>query len=71
LVAPLGFYLKEGANTGGLDLSHLHDQTYYGAPDRPGWQWFCGVMEGWEPGRHTLVTYLTQVLALFDDRGTE
>jgi hypothetical protein len=72
LAGPIGFYVREGAATGALDTSHLFDELVaHGAPDLSarGWQWFCGIAEGWQPGRHTLVSYLTLVLALFNDRG--
>jgi len=73
LAGPIGFYVREGATTGGLDTAHLFDDLVaHGAPDlrARGWRWFCGIAEGWQPGRHTLVSYLTLVLALFNDRGT-
>lgn len=66
--SPIGFYVRAGANLGGLDLRHLHDRTYYGAPKLDGWQWFCGVVDEWRPGRHTLVTYINIVLRLFNER---
>lgn len=72
LAGPIGFYVQEGAATGGLDTTHLFaDLVAHGAPDlrSRGWRWFCGIAEGWQPGRHTLVSYLTLVLALFNDRG--
>lgn len=72
LAGPIGFYVREGAATGDLDTSHLFDDLVaHGAPDLSarGWRWFCGIAEGWQPGRHTLVSYLTLVLALFNDRG--
>ena len=72
LAGPIGFYVREGAATGGLDTAHLFDDLVaHGAPDlhSRGWRWFCGIAEGWQPGRHTLVSYLTLVLALFNDRG--
>jgi hypothetical protein len=72
LAGPIGFYVREGAATGALDTANLFDNLVaHGAPDLSarGWQWFCGIAEGWQPGRHTLVSYLTLVLALFNDRG--
>ncbi|NWH06444.1 hypothetical protein [Desulfobacter latus] len=68
--SPIGFYLKAGANTGGLDRGHLYDTTYHGAVDLSahGWQWFCGIAEGWKPGRHNLVTYLSMVLTMLSER---
>lgn len=72
LAGPIGFYVQDGAATGDLDTAHLFaDLVAHGAPDlrSRGWRWFCGIAEGWQPGRHTLVSYLTLVLALFNDRG--
>lgn len=72
LAGPIGFYVREGAATGGLDTTHLFDDVVaHGAPDLSarGWRWYCGIAEGWQPGRHTLVSYLSLVLALFNDRG--
>ncbi len=69
LASPIGFYVHEGAATGSLDTTHLFDGAYHGAPDLSGdgWQWFCGIAQGWKPGRHTLVTYLSLVLSLFNE----
>lgn len=72
LAAPIGFYLRPGAATGGLDPAHLYGRTWHGAPavqvDGEAWLWFCSLAQGWIPGRHTLVTYLAMVLAAFRDR---
>lgn len=70
LAAPIGFYLAEGAQAASLDQSHLYDRSYHGAPDlrAEGWRWFCGVAENWQPGRHTLVAFITVTLAFFADR---
>lgn len=71
LTPPIGFYLAAGARTAHLDRSHLFEHAaYHGAPNLAGegWQWYCGVAEGWRPGHHTLVTYLTVTLAFFADR---
>lgn len=66
-VSPIGFYLRKGANTGTLDQRHLFDRGYHGALDLSahGWQWFCGVADNWIPGRHTLLSYVTCVFAMF------
>jgi hypothetical protein len=68
--SPIGFYLKKGAAIGGLDTGHLYDGAYHGAQDltKHGWQWFCGIAEGWRPGRHTLVTYLSLVQSMLAER---
>nr|NJM02831.1 hypothetical protein [Desulfobacula sp.] len=68
--SPIGFYLKAGANTGGLDTGHLYNAAYHGAIDLSahGWQWFCGIAEGWKPGRHNLVTYLSMVLTMLAEQ---
>lgn len=65
--SPIGFYLRKGANSGTLDRAHLFDRSYHGALDLSayGWQWFCGVVDGWTPGRHTLLSYVTCVFAMF------
>lgn len=65
--SPIGFYLRKGANAGTLDQGHLFDRGYHGALDLSahGWQWFCGVVDGWTPGRHTLLSYVTCVFAMF------
>jgi hypothetical protein len=70
LAAPIGFYLAEGAAVAQLDQSHLYDRSYHGAPNLndEGWKWFCGVADNWQPGRHTLVAFLTVTLAFFADR---
>lgn len=71
LVSPIGFYVRRGANVGGLDTSHLfHSRSYHNAPDltQDGWSWYCGVAENWKPGRHDLLGYLAAVLALFNER---
>jgi hypothetical protein len=70
LVSPIGFYVKQGAATAHLDTSHLFKQSaFHGAVDLSahGWQWFCGIAEGWQPGRHTLVSYISIVFMLFND----
>src|SRR6266498_1704519 len=68
LTSPIGFYIRKGAETGHLDEDHLFDAAYHGAKNlsKDGWQWFCGILLGWKPGRHTLVTYLSIVLSLFN-----
>lgn len=68
--SPIGFYLKKGAALGGLDSDHLYEGAYHGALDltEHGWQWFCGIAEGWRPGRHTLVTYLSLVQSMLAER---
>lgn len=65
--SPIGFFVRKGANTGSLDRSHLFDRGYHGALDLSayGWQWFCGVPDHWIPGRHTLLSYVTCVFAMF------
>lgn len=65
--SPIGFYLRKGANTGSLDRRHLFDRGYHGALDLSafGWQWFCGVPDHWIPGRHTLLSYVSCVFAMF------
>ena len=69
--SPIGFYLRNGARTGALDASHLFNGAHHGAPDltREGWQWFCGILDAWAPGRHSLVTYITCVFAMFTNEG--
>jgi hypothetical protein len=71
LVSPIGFYVKQGAATANLDTSHLFEhRAYHGAVDlsEHGWQWFCGIAEGWKPGKHTLVSYINIVFMLFNDK---
>ena len=70
LASPIGFYLKKGANVGGLDTNHLYQRSYHGAPDlgAEGWQWFCGVAEGWIPGRHELLGFISTVFAMLSER---
>ncbi|MDD2658820.1 MAG: hypothetical protein PHY54_03945 [Methylococcales bacterium] len=71
LVSPIGFYVKQGAATAKLDTSHLFEQrAYHGAVNlsEHGWQWFCGIAEGWKPGKHTLVSYINIVFMLFNDQ---
>jgi hypothetical protein len=71
VLSPIGFYLRAGATAGNLDKGHLFaTQSYHGAPNlsENGWQWFCGIVEGWKPGRHTLVTYLSIVANWLNDR---
>lgn len=70
LASPIGFYLRKGANVGGLDTSHLYQRSYHGAPDlgEEGWQWFCGVAEGWVPGRHDLLGFISAVFAMLSER---
>lgn len=65
--SPIGFFVRKGANTGSLDRRHLFDRGYHGALDLSayGWQWFCGVPDHWIPGRHTLLSYVTCVFAMF------
>jgi hypothetical protein len=67
--SPIGFYLKDGAKTGGLDTSHLYRQSYHGALDlsKEGWLWFCGVPDNWVPGRHHLITYVSIVLSFLNE----
>lgn len=69
LAAPIGFYLREGAEAARLDRSHLYDRSFHGAPDLAGegWQWYCGVADNWRPGHHTLIAYLSVTLAFFAD----
>lgn len=70
LVAPIGFYVRKGAHTSKLDASHLFKNgAYHGAVDlsEHGWQWYCGIAEGWKPGKHTLVSYLNIVFMLFNE----
>jgi len=74
LVPPIGFYIKNGAAVAGLDTSHLYNKnTYHGAVNlsEHGWQWFCGIAEGWKPYKHTLVSYINIVFMLFNDQGTK
>jgi hypothetical protein len=71
LVSPIGFYVKQGAATAKLDTSHLFEQrAYHGAVNlsEHGWQRFCGIAEGWKPGKHTLVSYISIVFMLFNDQ---
>jgi len=71
LVSPIGFYVRQGAATANLDTSHLYGQrAYHGAINlsEHGWQWFCGIAEGWKPGKHTLVSYINIVFMLFNDQ---
>jgi len=71
LVSPIGFYVRQGAVTAQLDTSHLFEQrAYHGAVNlsEHGWQWFCGIAEGWKPGKHTLVSYINIVFMLFNDQ---
>lgn len=70
LASPIGFYLRKGANVGGLDTSHLYQRAYHGAPDlgEEGWQWFCGVADGWIPGRHDLLGFIAAVFAMLSER---
>ncbi|MBK5938247.1 hypothetical protein [Halochromatium roseum] len=70
LAAPIGFYLAKGEQAARLDTGHLFERSYHGAPNlaAEGWQWYCGVAEGWQPGRHTLVNYLSVTLAFFADK---
>ena len=70
LASPIGFYLRKGANVGGLDTSHLYQRSYHGAPDlgAEGWQWFCGVAEGWIPGRHDLIGFISAMFAMLSER---
>ncbi|WP_300718258.1 hypothetical protein [uncultured Desulfovibrio sp.] len=70
---PIGFYLREGACTGTLDTGHVFKGAYHGAPDlsADGWMWFCGVAGDWIPGRHTLLSYVTCVFAMFTNEGLE
>ncbi len=65
--SPIGFFVRKGANLGSLDQRHLFDRGYHGALDLSayGWQWFCGVPDRWIPGRHTLLSYVTCVFAMF------
>jgi len=69
LAAPIGFYLRKGAETAQLDRSHLYSRSYHGAPDlaSEGWQWYCGVADNWRPGDHTLISYMSVTLAFFAD----
>ena len=74
LVSPIGFYIKTGAATANLDTSHLFDnKAFHGAVNlsEHGWQWFCGIAEGWKPNRHTLVSYINIVFMLFNDAGAK
>ncbi|MFM8341738.1 MAG: hypothetical protein ACKN9F_05920 [Methylomonas sp.] len=71
LVSPIGFYVKQGAETANLDTSHLFEnRAYHGALDlsEHGWRWFCGIAQGWKPGKHTLVSYINIVFMLFNDQ---
>jgi len=69
MAAPIGFYLREGAEAARLDRSHLYDRSFHGAPDLAGegWQWYCGVADNWRPGHHTLIAYMSVTLAFFAD----
>lgn len=70
-VPPVGFYVRKDASIGRLDRDHFFtDRTYHDAVDltKEGWSWFCGVPEGWRPGRHTLVGFVSAVLAFFNER---
>ena len=74
LVSPIGFYIKNGASVASLDTSHLFNKTvYHGAVNlsEHGWQWFCGIAEGWKPNKHTLVSYINIVFMLFNDQGAK
>ena len=70
LVCPIGFYLRKGANVGGLDTAHLFSGSYHGAPDlsKEGWLWFCGVAENWQSGRHDLLGFIAAVYAMLSER---
>ena len=71
LSSPIGFYIRKGSHLGDLDTSHLYDQrTYHDAVDLSGegWQWFCGIVQNWKPGRHNLVTYMSLILAFFNEK---
>jgi hypothetical protein len=72
-VGPIGFYIAEKSPTGSLDLSHLFkNRVYHEAVDLSNepqkWLWFCGIMQDWKPNRHTLLTYMTAVLSLLNER---
>lgn len=72
LASPIGFYIQKGAATANLDTSHLFStKSYHGAVNlsEQGWQWFCGIAEGWKPHKHTLVSYINIVFMLFNDKG--
>jgi hypothetical protein len=70
IAGPIGFYVRKGTAKGNLDPRHLYDSTYHGAPDltNQGWQWFCGVIQNWRPGRHTLISYVSIVLSMFNEQ---
>jgi hypothetical protein len=67
---PIGFYVRQGAAKANLDQHHLYNTGHHGAPDlsSQGWQWFCGVVKNWKPGRHTLISYLSIVLSMFNEK---
>ena len=74
LVSPIGFYIQKGAATANLDTSHLfNNNVYHGAVNlsEQGWQWFCGIADGWKPNKHTLVSYINIVFMLFNDQGAK
>jgi hypothetical protein len=70
LASPIGFYIRKDAVVGKLDTHHLFsDRAYHGANNlsEEGWQWFCGIVDNWQPGRHTLVSYLSIVFHFFNE----
>jgi len=74
IVPPIGFYVKENAALGGLDQSHLYGDVYHDAPDltHEGFRWFCGILDkNWTANRHNLISYMSMVLALFNENTGE
>jgi len=71
LASPIGFYVRRGAKVGKLDPEHIFpNSAHHGAENlsKEGWQWFCGIAEGWKPNRHTIVSYISMVFSLFNDK---
>lgn len=71
MTSPMGFYIKEGAATGGADTVHLFPKSaFHGAKNlsEEGWAWFCGVPQTWIPGRYNLLSYINAVMTLLTEK---